>query len=199
VVLATPAFAPRTIQELVQAAKAQPDRINYGTGGVGTGMHLAAELMLAQLDMRMQHVPYKGGNAAQMAMLSGEIATFFTTPVGMVDLHRAGKVRVLAVTTLERFPLLPDVPTVAEVLAPGFSARGWMVLAAPKGTPDAVLARLNSAVRTATARREVQERLINQGTVVEDPQTPEAGQKFLASEVQRWKSVVQAAKIPLQE
>jgi tripartite-type tricarboxylate transporter receptor subunit TctC len=199
-IIVVPGNSPYTsVKALADAAKARPGAVDYGTGGVGTGMHLAAELMLARLDMRMQHVPYKGGNAAQMAMLSGEIATFFTTPVGMVDLHRTGKVRVLAVTTLERFPLLPDVPTVAETLAPGFSARGWMVLAAPKGTPDAVLARLNAAVRTATARRDVQERLINQGTVVENPQTPEAGQKFLADEVQRWKRVVQAAKIPLQE
>jgi tripartite-type tricarboxylate transporter receptor subunit TctC len=199
-IIVVPANSPYTsLKALADAVKAKPGAVDYGTGGVGTGMHLAAELMLAQLSMRMQHVPYKGGNAAQVAMLSGEIATFFTTPVGMVELHNSGKVRVLGVTTLERFPKLPDVPTVAEVLAPGFSARGWMVLAAPKGTPDAVLATLNAAVRTATARRDVQERLINQGTVVEDPQTPAAGQKFLASEVQRWKSVVQAAKIPLQE
>jgi tripartite-type tricarboxylate transporter receptor subunit TctC len=199
-IIVVPGNSPYTsLKALADAVKAKPGAVDYGTGGVGTGMHLAAELMLAQLDMRMQHVPYKGGNAAQMAMLSGEIATFFTTPVGMVELHRTGKVRVLAVTTLERFPLLPDVPTVAETLAPGFSARGWMVLAAPRGTPDAVMARLNAAIRTATARRDVQERLINQGTVVENPQTPEAGQKFLADEVQRWKGVVQAAKIPLQE
>ena len=199
-IIVVPGNSPYTsLKALADAAKAKPGAVDYGTGGVGTGMHLAAELMLAQVALRMQHVPYKGGNAAQMAMLSGEIASFFTTPVGMVELHNAGKVRVLGVTTRERFPRLPDVPTVGEVLAPGFDARGWMVLAAPKGTPDTVLARLNAAVRTATARRDVQERLINQGTVVENPQTPEAGQKFLADEVQRWKSVVQAAKIPLQE
>ena len=124
--------------------------MDYGTGGVGSGMHLAAELMMAQLSMRMQHVPYKGGNAAQIAMMTGEIATFFTTPVGMVELHRTGKARVLGVTTKERFPGLPDVPTVAEVLAPGFDARGWMVLAAPRGTPESVMLRLNAAIRTAT-------------------------------------------------
>jgi tripartite-type tricarboxylate transporter receptor subunit TctC len=199
-IIVVPGNSPYTsLKALADAAKAKPGGVDYGTGGVGSGMHLAAELMMAQLSMRMQHVPYKGGNAAQIAMMTGEIATFFTTPVGMVELHRTGKARVLGVTTKERFPGLPDVPTVAEVLAPGFDARGWMVLAAPRGTPESVMLRLNAAIRTATSRRDVQERLIAQGTVVEEPRTPGAAQKFLADEVQRWKSVVQAAKIPLQE
>jgi len=149
--------------------------------------------------VRMQHVPYKGGTAAQTALLSGEIPVFFTTPAGTAELHRAGKLRILGVTTLERFPSLPEVPTVAESLLPGFNARGWMALAAPKGTPDAVLARLNAAIHTAAARRDVQERLVNLGTVVEDTLTPQAAQKFLADEVVRWKGVVQAARIPLQD
>jgi tripartite-type tricarboxylate transporter receptor subunit TctC len=199
-IIVVPANSPYTsLKALADAVKAKPGAVDYGTGGVGSGMHLAAELMMAQLSMRMQHVPYKGGNAAQIAMMSGEIASFFTTPVGMVELHRSGKARVLGVTTKERFPGLPDVPTVAEVLAPGFDARGWMVLAAPKGTPESVMLRLNAAIRVATGRRDVQERLIAQGTVVEDPRTPAAAQKFLADEVQHWKGVVQAAKIPLQE
>jgi tripartite-type tricarboxylate transporter receptor subunit TctC len=199
-IIVVPANSPYTsLKALADAVKAKPGAVDYGTGGVGSGMHLAAELMMAQLSMRMQHVPYKGGNAAQIAMMSGEIASFFTTPVGMVELHRSGKARVLGVTTKERFPGLPDVPTVAEVLAPGFDARGWMVLAAPKGTPESVILRLNAAIRVATGRRDVQERLIAQGTVVEDPRTPAAAQRFLAEEVQHWKGVVQAAKIPLQE
>ena len=199
-IIVVPANSPYTsLKALADAVKAKPGAVDYGTGGVGSGMHLAAELMMAQLSMRMQHVPYKGGNAAQIAMMSGEIASFFTTPVGMVELHRSGKARVLGVTTKERFPGLPDVPTVAEVLAPGFDARGWMVLAAPKGTPESVMPRLNAAIRVATGRRDVQERLIAQGTVVEEPRTPAAAQKFLAEEVQHWKGVVQAAKIPLQE
>jgi tripartite-type tricarboxylate transporter receptor subunit TctC len=187
------------LKALADAARAKPGGIDFGTGGVGSGMHLAAELMLAQLKLSMQHVPYKGGNAAQVAMLSGEVPVFFTTPVGMVELHQAGKVHVLGVTTIERFPKLPDVPTVAETLAPGFNARGWMALAAPKGTPDAVIAKLNAAIRTAAVRHEVQERLINLGTVVENTQTPETAQKFLADEIARWKGVVQAARIPLQD
>jgi tripartite-type tricarboxylate transporter receptor subunit TctC len=199
-IIVVPANSPyRTLQALADAARAKPAAVDYGTGGIGSGMHLASELMLAELGIKMQHVPYKGGNAAQVAMLSGEIPVFFTTPVGMVDLHNAGKARVIGVTTIERFPRLPDVPTVAETLLPGFNARGWMALAAPKGTPEPVVARLNAAIRTAAARRDVQERLIIQGTVVENTLTPEAAQKFLADEVARWKGVVQAAHIPLQD
>jgi tripartite-type tricarboxylate transporter receptor subunit TctC len=199
-IIVVPGSSPYTnLKALADAVRAKPGAIDFGTGGVGSGMHLAAELMLAQLKLNMQHVPYKGGNAAQIAMMTGEIPVFFTTPVGMVELHQTGKVHVIGVTTLERFPKLPDVPTVAETLAPGFNARGWMALAAPKGTPDAVVAKLNAAIRAAAARREVQERLITLGTVVENTLTPEAAQKFLADEVARWKGVVQAAKIPLQD
>jgi tripartite-type tricarboxylate transporter receptor subunit TctC len=199
-IIVVPGNSPYTsLKALADAARAKPGSIDFGTGGVGTGMHLAAELMLAQLKLNMQHVPYKGGNAAQIAMMTGEVPVFFTTPVGMVELHQTGKVHIIGVTTEERFPKLPDVPTVGETLAPGFSARGWMALAAPKGAPDAVVAKLNAAIRAAAARHDVQERLINLGTVVENTQTPEAAQKFLADEVARWKSVVQAAKIPLQE
>jgi tripartite-type tricarboxylate transporter receptor subunit TctC len=188
-----------TLKALAESAGAKPGSIDYGTGGIGSGMHLAAELMLAELHVRMQHVPYKGGTASQTALLSGEIPVFFTTPAGTAELHRAGKLRIIAVTTIDRFPRLPEVPTVAETLLPGFNARGWMALAAPKGTPDAVVARLNAAIRTATARKDVQEKLVNLGTVVEDPLTPEAAQKFLGDEVTRWKGVVQAAGIPLQD
>ena len=199
-IVVVPANSPyHSLKALADAARARPGAIDYGTGGVGSGMHLAAELMLAQLKIDMQHVPYKGGNAAQVAMLTGEIPVFFTTPVGMVELHQTGKVHVIGVTTIERFPKLPDVPTVAETLAPGFNARGWMALAAPKGTPDAVVAKLNAAVRTSAARHDVQERLVNLGTVVENTLTPEAAQKFLADEVARWKGVVQAAHIPVQD
>jgi tripartite-type tricarboxylate transporter receptor subunit TctC len=200
-IIVVPAKSPYPdLKALADAARAKPGAIDYGTGGVGSGMHLAAELMMAQLKISMQHVPYKGGNSAQMAMLSGnEVPVFFTTPVGMIELHQAGKVHVLGVTTAERFPKLPDVPTVGEALAPGFAARGWMALAAPKGTPDAVLAKLNAAMRTAAARKDVQERIITLGCVVEATGTPEAGQKFLVDEVARWKGVVQAAHIPLQE
>jgi tripartite-type tricarboxylate transporter receptor subunit TctC len=199
-IIVVPGNSPhKSLKALMDAARARPGGIDYGTGGIGSGMHLAAELMLAQLKTSMQHVPYKGGNSAQVAMLSGEVPAFFTTPVGMVELHQAGKVQVLGVTTAERFPRLPDVPTVAESVAPGFVARGWMMLAAPKGTPDAVMARINGAMRAAAARKDVQDRIINLGCVVEATGTPEAGQKFLADEVTRWKSVVQTAKIPLQD
>ena len=199
-IIVVPGNSPYTsLKALADAVRAKPGAIDFGTGGVGSGMHLAAELMLAQLKLNMQHVPYKGGNAAQIAMMTGEVPVFFTTPVGMVELHQTGKVHVIGVTTLERFPKLPDVPTVAETLAPGFNARGWMALAAPKGTPDAVLAKLNAAIRAAAARKDVQERIITLGCVVESTGTLDSGQKFLADEVARWKSVVQAAKIPLQD
>src|SRR5918996_3527938 len=147
VVLATPSFPPRTIQDLVQAAKTEPGKINFGTGGVGTGMHLAAVLFQARAGIRMNHVPYKGGTAGPVALLAGEIPLLFTTAAGVIPHVEAGRIRPLAVTTKKRFVLWPNVPTIAETVAPNFDVLAWYAVAGPKGMPPARLNRLNAVVR----------------------------------------------------
>src|SRR5687768_1949627 len=111
VLAVSPKFPGKTVNDLVRMAKAEPGKINYGTGGVGTGMHLASLLFQNRVGIRMNHIPYKGGNAAPMALLGGEIPLIFNTPSGVEAHVRAKRVRVLAITSRNRFALWPDSPT----------------------------------------------------------------------------------------
>jgi tripartite-type tricarboxylate transporter receptor subunit TctC len=198
VVLATPSFPPRTIQELVRAAKSEPGNINFGTGGVGTGMHLAAVLFQARAGIRMNHVPYKGGNAGPVALLAGEIPLLFTTAAGVTNHVEAGRIRALAVTTKKRFVLWPNVPTIAETVVPDFDVLAWYAVAAPANLPAALTNRLNGVVRETLKRPDVIEKLLSLGAETR-PSTPPEAQAFLASEVARWTKVIRDEKIPPQD
>jgi tripartite-type tricarboxylate transporter receptor subunit TctC len=197
VVLATPAFPPRTIQELVKAAKSEPGKINFGTGGVGTGMHLASVLFQARAGIRMNHVPYKGGTAGPTALLAGEIPLFFTTAAGVIHHVAEGRIRALAVTTKKRFVLWPNVPTIAETVLPEFDVLAWYAVAAPKGLPPVRVSRLNAVVRDTLKRQDVADKLLGLGAETR-PTSARDAQDFLASEVARWGKVVRDEKIPPQ-
>jgi tripartite-type tricarboxylate transporter receptor subunit TctC len=190
VLAASPRFPGKTVNDLVRMAKAEPGKINYGTGGVGTGMHLASLLFQNRAGIRMNHVPYKGGNAAPVALLAGEIPLIFNTPSGVETHVRSGRMRVLAITTKSRFGLWPDAPTIAETVLPGFDVRGWYAVAAPKGLPAARLKRLNHVVRESLKRPEIGGKLTELGAEV-NPTSPEEAQRFLASEVARWVKLIQ--------
>src|SRR5690606_20926450 len=127
----------------------------YGTGGTGTGMHLAAVLFQARAGIRLNHVPYKGGTAAPTALLAGEVPLIFTTAAGVAQHVESGRLRALAVTTSKRFVLWPEVPTIAETVVPGFDVLGWYAVAAPARLSEALTRRLNAAVHEALQRPEV--------------------------------------------
>lgn len=198
VVLAAPAFAAKTIQELVALAKASPGKINYGTGGVGSGMHLAAVLFEARAGIRMNHVPYKGGNAGPLAVVAGEIPLLFTTAGGAASFVDGGRLRALAVTTKKRFALWPAVPTLAETVLPDFDVTAWYAVAAPKNVPAAVVQRVNDTVRAIVQRPDTREKFAAFGA---EPHAtgPREAQQFLAAEVARWTRVVRDANIPPQD
>ena len=198
VVLATPSFAPRNIQELVQLAKTEPGKINFGTGGVGTGMHLAAVLFQARAGVRMNHVPYKGGNAGPTALLANEIPLLFTTAAGVTSHVEAGRIRALAVTTRKRFVLWPNVPTIAETVVPNFDVLAWYAVAGPRNLPPALVARLNRVVADVLKRQDVTERLLALGSETR-PSSAREAQDFLAAEVARWSKVIRDEKIPPQD
>lgn len=198
VLAASPKFPAKSPGDLVRMAKAEPGKINYGTGGVGTGMHLASLLFQSRAGIRMNHVPYKGGNAAPVALLSGEIPLIFNTPSGVETHVRGGRMRVLAITTRNRFSLWPDAPTLAETVLPEFDVRGWYAVAAPKGLPAARLKRLNQVVREALKRPDIGGKLTELGAEVA-PTSPDEAQKFLASEVARWVKLIRDEKIPPQD
>ena len=198
VVLASPSFAAKSMQELVQLAKKDPGKINYGTGGVGSGMHLAAVLFQARAGLQMNHVPYKGGNAGPLALIQNEIPLLFTTPGGASNFVESGRIRALAVTTKKRFSLWPNVPTVAETVLPDFDVLAWYAVAAPKNLPSPRVQQLNETVRTILRRADIKEKFAAFGA---EPfsTSPREAQQFLVSEVARWTKVIRDEKITPQD
>lgn len=196
-IIAGPASPAQSMQELVQNARAQPGKIDYGSAGVGSGMHLVSVLLQARAGIQMTHVPYKTATAVNLALLSGEIPILFTAVAGITPLIESGKVKMLATTGKERYSQLPDVPTIAETVVPDFDVMSWYALAAPKGLAAPIVARLNDAVHAALKRPEVLERLKVQA-IEPFPTTPREAQNLLSTEVERWTKVVRDEKIPPQ-
>ena len=184
----------KTVQELMQQAKATPGKLNYGSGGQGTGMHLTAVLLQARSGITLTHVPYRGGGALNTAVIGGEVPFMFTSLAGMTPLIEAGRLRPLAVTSKDRYPGLPEVPTVAEPVLPGFDVSAWYALAGPKGLPIGIVARLNQMVRATLARPEIIETLRVQAA---EPwsTTPQEAQAFLTRDVAHWTRVIREEKI----
>jgi tripartite-type tricarboxylate transporter receptor subunit TctC len=193
-IIAGPASKASTVQELVAQAKAAPGKIDYGSGGNGSGMHLAAVLFQSRSGVQFTHVPYKGGSAPALAVMGGEVPIIFTSLAGMSSHIESGKVRPLAVTSATRFSGLPNVPTVAETVLPGFDVSAWYALAAPKNLPPEVLAKLNDMVQSTLRRPDIQQTLRLQAA---DPWPTSAAeaQAFLASDVARWTKVIRDENI----
>jgi tripartite-type tricarboxylate transporter receptor subunit TctC len=196
-IMAGPSSTAATVQELVQKAKAEPGKIDFGSAGTGSGMHLMAVLFQARAGVQMTHVPYKTATAANLAVLSGEIPILFTSVAGITPLLESGKVKMIAVSSKGRYALMPNVPTIAETVLPDFDVTTWYALAAPKNLPAPIVARLNAAVHDALKRADVIDRLRLQATEPW-PSTPRAAQELLTSEVARWTKVVRDEKIPPQ-
>jgi tripartite-type tricarboxylate transporter receptor subunit TctC len=194
VIAAAANFPARTVADLVRMARAEPGRIDFATGGTGTGMHLAAVLLQARTGIKLNHIPYKGGNAAPIALLAGEVPLLFNTPAGIAAFMDGGKLRVLAITTAERFKLWPLVPTVAETVAPGFDVRAWYALAAPRGLSDRLVGRIGEAARAALKRPGITGKFLHMGSEI-TPTTPGEAQAFLAAEVVRWTKVIKDENI----
>lgn len=193
-IITAPGSRFATIQDLVRSARAEPGKIDFGTGGVGSGMHLVAVLLQARAGIQMNHIPYKGGNALNLALFSGEVPVLFTSVAGITPFIESGKMRPLAVTSKERYAPLRNVPTVAEAVLPDFDVRAWYALAAPKKLPAAIVSQLNEALHAALKRRDFSEKLIVLGAQAW-PTSPREAQEFLAAEVARWTKVIRDEKI----
>ena len=196
-VMTTPASPYRTIEDVVKDAKANPGKINFGTGGVGSGMHLVAVLLQSRAGIQMNHIPYKGGNAPVLALFAGEVPVLFSSVAGVTPHVESGKMRILAVSTKKRYAALPNVPTIAETVVPEFDALAWYALAGPKKLPAPVLAKLNEAAHAALKRKDVAERIQSQGAEIW-PTSPAEAQAFLRSEVTRWTKVIRDENITAQ-
>ena len=193
VLVVNPAFPTKTVPEFIAYAKANPDKISFGSAGVGTVAHMAGELFMAMAAVKMLHVPYKGLAPALNDLLGGQLqAVFATMPPAMGDI-KAGRLRALAVTAKTRYQALPDLPTIGEFLA-GYEASVAIGLSAPKNVPTEIVDELNKATNAALADATLQAKLANFG-VVPLPMTPEAYGKFIAEETEKWAKVIRAANI----
>ena len=192
--VANPSFPANNVKELIAYAKANPGKINYGTSGNGTSVHLSMELFKSMTHTYMLHIPYKGSAPVVTDLLAGQIDVMFDNVPNVIGHVRAGKMKALAVSTAQRSALAPDVPTVAEAGVPGYELAVWFGVLAPAGTPRDIINRLNAEIVKALNSADVKDRFARQGVEVKTS-TPEQFAEFLKSEVLRWAKVVQDAGI----
>ena len=189
-----PSVPATSIKELLTLARARPGKLNYGTGGAGTGPHLAGELINMMAGVSIVHVPYKGTGPALTALLSGEVDLTFDNLLIVLPQIKAGRVRPIAATGSQRSKLMPELPTIAESGLPGFSATGWYGVMAPVATPKDIVARLNAEITRALRSPDVSERL-NSMAAEPAPGTPEQFGAFIRSEIEKWAKVVKATNM----
>ncbi|MDE2604669.1 MAG: tripartite tricarboxylate transporter substrate binding protein [Burkholderiales bacterium] len=198
VIVGNPTLPAKTLPELIALARSKPGQLGIAHGGNGTAMHLSAALFSQMADVKLVEVPYKGSGPAALAVLAGNV------PLAVVDLPaalqqiKAGKLVAYAVTSPQRLPQLPDVPTVSESGLAGYDSTGWFGVVAPAGTPAAVVSRLNAEITAALNDEALKEKMRNLG-VVPAPTTPEAFDAYIRSETQKWSQVIRAAHIKIDQ
>ena len=187
-------FAPKTITEFIDYAKANPGKVNFGSLGIGTSHHLTGEKLKLDAAIDMVHVPYKGSGAAHADLMGGQIQVMFDNIVALMPHFKSGKLRPLAVSSARRHPLLPDVPSISEGGVKDFEAVAWFGFVAPPGTPKGIVAKLNAEIVKVLAVPDIRQRLIDGGSEVIG-NTPEEADRFLKNEIARWGAVVRAANV----
>ena len=188
-----PSVPAKTVPEFIAYAKANPGKINMGSGGKGAPGHVAGELFKMMAGVDMVHVPYRGDALVLPDLLSGQVQVYFGVMPASLGYIRAGKLRALAVTSATRQEALPDVPTVGEFL-PGFEARGWYGIVVPKATPAEIVGKLNQEINAALADPNMKKRLTDLGVAVFAGSPADFG-KFIADETEKWAKVVKFADV----
>jgi tripartite-type tricarboxylate transporter receptor subunit TctC len=197
VLLVQPAGGIDSVQALVAKARSAPGQLNYASNGNGTSLHLSAELFKAQTQTFIVHIPYRGAAAAQVGLIAGEVAMMFDNLPSAIGQVRAGTVKALAVTTAERSPALPDVPTLKESGLPEFEVAAFFGVAAPTGTPAAVVQRLEQALQRIAAEPEIAQAMQRSGAMVSFLGAADFGQALMR-ETAAWRGVVERANIRMQ-
>ena len=194
IVVVNPQSSIHSITDLIAAAKAEPEKLSYGTYGTGTSAHLAGELFKAMARVNLTTVPYKGAAPAITDLIGGQIQVMFTTVASAASLIEGGQLRALAVTSAERSPAFPNLPTVSEAGVPGYDAEAWYGLFAPARTPPEIIARLNKAAATAVKAEAFKKLSVNEGLmVVASP--PAELDRYFREEEDRWRKVIEDAGI----
>jgi tripartite-type tricarboxylate transporter receptor subunit TctC len=190
-----PSVKATTVPELIALARAEPGKLSYGSGGIGTTSHLAGELFKSMTKVDIVHVPYKGNVPAITDLLGGQTSMSFATMPTVLPHVRAGKLRPLAVLGTTRSPALPDVPTIAESV-PGFDVSNWIGLFGPAGMPSAIVAKWNAEVQKIMRSPEIQKRLETEGAKF-IPMSPEQFAAFQKSELTKWAKTIKDANIKM--
>ena len=194
VLVATPALPNSTLKALIADAKARPGKLNYASSGPGTPYHMAGELFKSMAGVYLVHIPYRGSSGARTDVIGGQVDVMFDAVTTMVEQVKAGKVKALATTGKQRSEVLPDVPTLHEAGVPGYEATIWLGLMAPRGTPKAVVDKLNEAVSKITGQPEIKQLWGKQGATPM-VMSPEAFDKYAREDIAKWAGVIKAAHI----
>jgi tripartite-type tricarboxylate transporter receptor subunit TctC len=192
--VAHPSFPPNTVKELIEYAKAKPGKINYGSSGNGTSVHLSMELFKSMTKTFMVHIPYRGSAPVVTDLLAGQVDVMFDNVPNVIQHVRAGKMKALGVSTAKRSALAPEVPSLNEAGVPGYDLSVWFGVLAPAGTHREIVQRLNTEIVRILQSPEVKERFLKQGVDVQTS-TPEQFDAFVRSEVARWAKVIKDAGI----
>ena len=193
IMVVNPTLPAKTVSEFITYAKANPGKVNMGSGGIGSTGHVAGELFNMMAGLKLAHVPYRGEAPAMTDLLAGQVQVVFSTPGSAISYVRAGTLRALAVTGATRMDVLPDVPAIAESL-PGYDAVSWAGIGAPAGTPAEIIDKLNRETDAALADPKLKAQLADFGAIVMTG-SPADFAKFIASEIEKWGKVVRFANL----
>src|SRR5262245_9760209 len=193
VMVVNPSVPAQTVPEFIAYAKGNPGKVSFASGGTGSGSHMSGELFKMMSGVDIVHVPYRSGGPALTDLLGGQVQVYFGSTVSSIEYVRAGKLRVLAVTTATRMEALPDVPTMAEFV-PGYEATSWVGIGAPKNTPVEIVDKLNNEINAGLADPTMKARLADLGGVPMPLMPAEFG-KFIVEETEKWGKVIRAANI----
>jgi len=188
-----PSFPATTLPEFIAYAKANPGKINYGSAGIGSSLHMAGELLNVMAGLRLVHVPYRGSPPALNDLLGGQIQLMFSPLPPSIGYVKTGRLRALAVTSAARSQVLPDVPVIADVV-PGYEASAWYGIGAPQGTPAEIVDKLNAEINAGLNDLKLRAQLITIGSVP-FAGTPADFGKYWVAETDKWAKVIRAAKI----
>ena len=192
VLVTHPQFPANSIKELIDMAKAKPGSLNFASSGNGQSTHLSAELFNSMAGIKMVHVPYKGSAPALGDLMSGQVGIMFDTTLSAMPFVKAGKLKALGVTSPQRTPAAPDVPTISESGLPGYEVFAWNGVLVPAGTPKAIVAQLNEEIRKAMQLPQVREKFSAQGFAA-SWNTPDQFGVFVRNEVEKWARTVKAS------
>lgn len=186
------------VRDLVKLAKAKPGQITFGSAGIASNSHLSGELFKVLAGVDMIHVPYKGSGPASTALIAGEVVMGFSNAIATLPHVRTKRLKMLGVTTPERSPLLPDVPTIAEAGVPGFANTIWNGVVVSSATPKAQIDALHEAISRVLQSPDLKQRLANDGATTFASDTPEKYGAFIKSEIEKWGTIVRKAGIQAQ-